>query len=75
MARVGRRRDRFTARFVAEFNPVPALYTGRFAKVTGGSLLMIAKSAPFAVINTGTQTTPFNYTWEGEGYLEFRHGK
>jgi hypothetical protein len=59
----------FTARFVAEFNPVPALCTGRFAKVTGGSFLMIAKSSPFSV--GVAQTTPFTYTWEGEGSLTF----
>lgn len=59
----------FTAGFVAEFNPVPALCTGRFAKVTGGGWLMIAKSTPFSIV--GTQTTPFAYTWEGEGQLTF----
>jgi hypothetical protein len=63
----------FTAVFVAEFNPVPALCTGRFAKVTGGSWIMVAKSAPFFLL--ATQTTPFNYTWEGEGELEFGKGK
>ena len=67
----------FTAVFVAEFNPVPALCTGRFAKVTGGSWIMVAKSSPFTVFNgpKGPQTTPFAYTWEGEGHLEFRNGK
>jgi hypothetical protein len=64
---------RFTAVFIAEFNPVPALCTGRFAKVTGGSFLMVAKSAPFSIV--GTQTTPFAYTWEGKGSLEFSKGK
>jgi len=64
---------RLTAVFVAEFNPVPALCTGRFAKVTAGSWIMTAKSSPFSVV--GTQTTPFTYTWEGEGALEFRNGK
>jgi hypothetical protein len=63
----------FTAVFVAEFNPVPALCTGRFAKVTGGSFLMIAKSTPFSLPapGMGTNTTPFTYTWEGEGSLTF----
>jgi hypothetical protein len=64
---------RQTAVFIAEFNPVPALCTGRFANVTGGSFLMVAKSAPFTIV--GTQTTPFNYTWEGKGSLEFSKGK
>jgi hypothetical protein len=63
----------FTARFVAEFNPVPGLCTGRFAKLTGGSFLMIAKSSPFTL--GATQTTPFTYTWEGNGSLTFAQGK
>ena len=37
----------FTARLVAEFNPVVGSSTGRFAKVTGGSFVMIAQSDPF----------------------------
>ena len=61
-----------TAIFVAEFNPVPALCTGRFAKVTGGSFIMVAKSTPFSLPQgMGTNTTPFTYTWEGEGSLTF----
>ena len=36
----------FSAEFVAEFNPVPSQCTGRFAKLTGG-LLMIARVRPF----------------------------
>jgi hypothetical protein len=63
----------FSAVFVAEFNPVPSLSTGRFAKVTGGSFVMIAKSSPFFLV--GTASTPFLYTWEGEGTIEFRKGK
>ena len=59
--------DSFTAVFVAEFNPVPAKCTGRFAKVTGGSFVMVAKSEPFFIL--GTETTPFAYTWEGNGQL------
>jgi hypothetical protein len=62
-----------TAVFVAEFNPVPENCTGRFAKVTGGSFVMVAKSEPFFVL--GTTTTPFAYTWEGEGQLAFSKGK
>ena len=62
----------FSAEFVAEFNPVPSLCTGRFAKVTGGGWLMIAKSSPFFI--TGATTTPFLYTWEGEGTLTFQKG-
>jgi len=59
----------FTATFVAEFNPEPAKCTGRFANVTGGSWIMVAMSDPFFI--TGVTTTPFNYRWEGQGYLVF----
>lgn len=53
--------------FVAEFNPVPALCTGRFAKVKKGSFFMTAVTEPFDL------RTPVNvrYSWEGEGTLEF----
>jgi hypothetical protein len=63
----------FSALFVAEFNPVPSQSTGRFAKVTGGSFVMIAQSSPFFLF--GTASTPFSYTWEGEGTLTFQKGK
>jgi hypothetical protein len=63
----------FTAVFVAEFNPIPAKCTGRFAKVTGGSFIMIATSGPFSL--SGTQTSPFVYSWQGEGSLTFTEGK
>ncbi len=53
--------------FVAEFKPVPAQCTGRFAKVIGGSFLMTAVSEPFDLRN------PVNvrYCWEGDGTLKF----
>lgn len=63
----------FIAVFVAEFNPVPAKSTGRFAKVTGGSFIMIAISDPFFLL--ATETTPFAYFWKGDGTLTFRKGK
>jgi hypothetical protein len=59
----------FTATFVAEFNPDLPNCTGRFAKLTGGSLIMIAVSEPFFIL--GTSTTPFNYTWSGSGTLTY----
>jgi hypothetical protein len=62
----------FSAVFVAEFNPVPSQCTGRFAKLTAGSFLMIAKSSPFFLL--GTVSSPFTYTWEGQGTLTFRKG-
>jgi len=58
-----------TAYFVAEFNPDLPNCTGRFAKLTGGSLIMYAVSEPFFIV--GTSTTPFNYTWEGSGTLTY----
>jgi hypothetical protein len=59
----------FTAYFVAEFNPDVANCTGKFEDVTGGSIIMYAVSDPFFIL--GTTTTPFNYTWHGEGKIEF----
>jgi hypothetical protein len=59
----------FTAVFVAEFNPELAKCTGRFAKVNAGSLIMIAVSSPFFIV--GANTTPFTYTWQGEGQLVY----
>ncbi len=59
----------FTAYFVAEFNPDLPNCTGRFAKLTGGSVIMYAVSDPFFI--EGTSTTPFNYTWSGSGTLTF----
>jgi hypothetical protein len=58
-----------TAYFVAEFNPDLPNCTGRFAKLTGGSLIMYAVSDPFIIL--GTSTTPFNYTWSGSGTLTY----
>jgi hypothetical protein len=58
-----------TATFVAEFNPDLPNCTGRFAKLTGGSLIMVAVSDPFFIL--GNSTTPFNYTWFGTGTLTY----
>lgn len=62
----------FTAVFTATFTPVltPGANTGRFAKVIGGSFVMVATSAPFEF---GELNVP--YTWEGQGTLEFKSGK
>jgi hypothetical protein len=62
----------FVAVFVAEFNPLPAKCTGRFANVIGGSFIMIAMSEPFFVL--GATTTPFEYVWAGKGSIEFAKG-
>jgi hypothetical protein len=65
----------FTAVFVAEFNPVPAKCTGRFAKLTGGGFIMVAKSTPFFLLLNELKSTPFAYTWQGTGSLTFANGK
>ncbi len=57
-----------TVTFIAEFNPIPALCTGRFKDVIGGSFIMVAVTEPFALeIDAEGFSPPFNYTWEGEG--------
>jgi hypothetical protein len=61
---------RFTALFIAEFNPDLPNCTGRFAKLTGGSFMMYALSDPFFIL--GTSTTPFKYRWSGSGTLTHR---
>ncbi len=63
----------FYAVFVAEFTPNPALSTGRFADAIGGGFTMVATSSPFSLTSTG-YTTPFNYSWVGEGSLVFSNG-
>ncbi len=61
--------------FLAEFNPVPAECTGRFQKVVDGSLIMLAMSEPFPLaVNAAGFSPPFDYSWEGEGWLEFERG-
>ena len=62
--------------FLAEFNPVPEECTGRFKKVVDGSLLMLAVSEPFPLeIDPETGfSPPFDYSWEGKGWLEFEQG-
>jgi hypothetical protein len=60
--------------FLAEFNPIPEMCTGRFADVVNGSLIMLAVSDPFAlVIDAEGYSPPFNYTWRGQGWLEFEN--
>lgn len=65
----------FIAVFVAEFNPVPAKCTGRFAKVVGGSFIMVAVSEPFFFDlddPMDPRTTPFKYSWAGKGTIKYR---
>jgi hypothetical protein len=58
--------------FVAVFTPDPANSTGRFANVVGGSFNMIANASSVSLIsNVPGYTAPFNYTWSGEGTLQF----
>jgi hypothetical protein len=61
--------------FIAEFNPIPSECTGRFQDVIYGSFLMLALTDPFPLqIDQNGFTPPFDYTWEGEGWLEFGEG-
>jgi hypothetical protein len=59
--------------FIAEFNPILAQCTGRFQDVIDGSFIMVATSEPFTlVLDEDGFTPPFDYTWEGQGWIEFR---
>jgi hypothetical protein len=55
----------------AEFDPVYADCTGRFADLVGGSFFMIAVTEPFVF----GAMDPVAYTWSGQGSLEFRKGR
>jgi hypothetical protein len=62
--------------YVAEFNPIVEKCTGRFKHVVDGSFLMIAMTDAFPLqIDADGFTPPFNYTWEGEGWLKFKKRK
>jgi hypothetical protein len=61
----------FVAVWLAEFNPVPSLSTGRFAKVVGGSFTMLAITEPFVL----GATDPVAYSWSGKGTLTFAKKK
>ena len=62
--------------FIQEFVPVPEESTGKFATVTGGSFIMITTSKPFPLtVNEFGYTPPFEYSWVGDGTLEFANGK
>lgn len=56
----------YTAIFFADFVPLPAQSTGRFAGVTG-SWLMIAVTQPFVL----GSTDQLSYSWQGDGQLTF----
>jgi hypothetical protein len=58
---------KYIAVWVAEFTPVPALCTGRFARLVDGSFTMIAITQPFVL----GSTTPVGYKWVGNGWLDF----
>jgi hypothetical protein len=60
----------FSAVFVAEFNPDIANCTGKFADLTGGSVIVTAESEPFFLL--GTTTTPFGFSWSGSGTLTYK---
>jgi hypothetical protein len=58
--------------FIAEFNPIVAECTGRFEDVIDGSFIMVATTEAFPlVLDADGFTPPFNYTWQGDGWIEF----
>jgi hypothetical protein len=59
----------FIAVWVAEFNPVLAECTGRFAKLIDGSFTMTAVTEPFVL----GAFDPVGYAWAGEGTLTFQN--
>jgi len=63
---------KFIVVFLAEFNPIPGASTGRFEDVINGSFIMLAMTEPITLdLDDDGFTVPFNYTWEGEGWIEF----
>lgn len=60
----------YTANFIAEFVPVSAACTGKFAGVSG-SWVMYAVTEPFVL----GSTDPIDYSWEGNGTLTFKKKK
>jgi hypothetical protein len=58
------------ALFIAEFVPVSAECTGKFAGVTG-SWVMVALTDPFVL----GSMDPTPYSWQGQGSLTYKKGK
>jgi hypothetical protein len=58
--------------FGALLSPDPAHSTGRFSKVTGGSIMLVTSADAISLVSTVPGfTSPFSFTWEGEGLLLF----
>jgi hypothetical protein len=58
--------------FCAEFNPIVDQCTGRYENLIGGSFIVLAMTEPFElVIDENFNTPPFDYSWEGTGYLDY----
>lgn len=62
--------DIYVAIFVAEFVPVSNACTGKFAGVSG-SWIMYAFAEPFQL----GSSDPLEYSWSGDGSLNFKKGK
>jgi len=63
--------------FLAEFNPDRFRSTGKYRRVTGGSLTMLAVTEPIAlaeILDDGVSPA-FNYSWVGSGWIRFRRGR
>lgn len=66
---------KFNVIFCAEFNPILAECTGRFADLTGGSFIMLAMTEPVELIlDENGFTPPFAYTWMGSGTMTYDRG-
>jgi hypothetical protein len=62
--------------FLATFTPDAQHSTGRFADVSGGSFTMTAHADSISLAgSTPGFSAPFDYTWSGEGTLDFSNGK
>lgn len=58
--------------FDAVFTPNAAQSTGRFANVIGGGFTMIANAPSISLVsNVPGYTAAFDYTWSGQGTLEY----
>jgi hypothetical protein len=62
--------------FEGEFTLDPANCTGRFAKYTSGSFHMVATADSISLVSSVPGfTAPFDYSWDGDGSLQFKTRK
>jgi hypothetical protein len=61
--------------FIAEFTPILGASTGRFQGIIGGGFDMIAITDSFSLSDPQNPPVDIQYSWSGEGTLEFRRGR